>query len=184
MTSKILTGLLAGLAAVIWLVAPAEAATDAGDTATYLNELQRIAGQPVPYELGESDSATSGVHTMALDPYVCVLYPSQVHLRKSGGWGTVGAKPYTECSAGTPTSITQTSTLYIVEWAGLAYKTMQIRTVNNVGERKLEQRNVSWACLNGNNSVFQQKTNGTTVQAGKTYYSTVQTVRSTLSCGY
>lgn len=168
---------------VALLTTPAYAASS--DGADYLDQLQEIAGQPVTYQLDPSSPVESpSIQAKGLDPYVCNLHPSQVHLRKSGNYNTAGAKPYTNCTAGTPTSISHTSTLYIVEWAGLVYKPMQTKTSSNKGQKKLEQKNVAWTCKNKNDSIFQQKTDGVSVQAGKSYYATVQTVKVTWGCGY
>lgn len=180
---RIVSGVVAGMISVALLATSASAAPS--DDADYLGQLQEIAGQPVTYQPDPSSPVKSPtIQAKALDPYVCNLYPSAVHLRKSGNYNTAGAKPYTNCTAGTPTSISQTSTLYIVEWAGLVYKPMQTKTSSNTGQKKLEQQNVAWTCTNKNNSVFQQKTNGVSVQAGKSYYATVQTVKASWGCGY
>jgi hypothetical protein len=181
---RICVGVVGGLLAVSALSLPAHAADS--DAADYLNELQAIAGQPVVYHPASEpiSSSKKQVQPLALDPYGCTLYPSQVHLRKSGGYSTVGAKPYTTCVAGIPSSISQTSTLYIVEWAGLYYRPVQTKTSSNTLQKKLEQQNVAYSCVNSNNSIFQQKTDRVSVQGGQSYYSTVQTIRSTLACGY
>jgi hypothetical protein len=162
-------------------------ASDSDGQAEYLDELNAIAGQSVEYTPVPGEAADEGAMSakaVELDPFECNLYPSKTHLRKSGGYGTVGAKPYTICEAGKPTSISQTSTLYIVEWAGLSYKAMQTKSKSNHNASKLEQLDIAWSCKNWNNSVFQQKTDGVSVQRGKAYYASVSTVRNTWGCGY
>lgn len=180
----IIAAISASLLGATIVTSPATASVGE-DEAQYLNELNEIAGQSVQYAPSSIDGTQrSAQAARAVDPYVCILHPSRTHLRKSGGYGTVGAKPYTTCAAGTPSSISQTSTLYIVEWAGLSYKPMQTKTSSNRNQKKLEQKNVAWTCKNSNDSTFQQKTNGVSVQAGKSYYSTVTTVQDAHPCGY
>ena len=180
---KMLCATVIALCAVGLVAAPGYASARA-DSANYLNKLEAIAGRPADYVLDGATSRSPGPRPRALDPYLCNLHPSVVHLRKSGNYNVVGAKPYTKCTAGTPTSITQTSTLYIVEWAGLVYNAMLTKTSGNYGQKSYTQENVAWACYNKNSSVFQQKTNGVSVQAGKTYRATVQTTKVSLGCGY
>lgn len=96
----------------------------------------------------------------------------------------MGAKPYTECKLGPPTIISQSSTLYIVEWGGLYYKAMDSKTATSRNEKKLTQRNVEYFCANVNKSRFQQETKGYTVQGGRTYQSAVITPSADFECGY
>lgn len=144
-----------------------------------LDRLQAIVGQSVPYR-----AAGGAGQPMALDPYECTLYPSRVHPRTSSGKKSVGAKPYTECKLGPPTIISQSSTLYIVEWGGLYYKAMDSKTATSRNEKKLTQRNVEYFCANVNKSRFQQETKGYTVQGGRTYQSAVITPSADFECGY
>lgn len=159
--------------------APVElGAADSG----YMKELEAIAGEPQDYT-PVTDKSAGNFQTMALDPYKCTLWPSEVHLRKSGGWQTAGAKPYTKCTAGAPSHISQSSTLYMVEWAGLSYVHLTTKTVSNGGVRSLTQRNVEWRCKNSNNSRFNQQTKGYSVQGGRNYQSAVQTPIVSQKCG-
>ncbi|MFZ4842999.1 hypothetical protein [Mycetocola saprophilus] len=144
-----------------------------------LAELERIAGQPAQYV----PDASSGVSTRALDPFVCTLYPSVVHARKSGNYDTVGAKPYTKCQGGTPSLISMSSTLYMVEWAGLSYVKLQGATVSDQNVREFTMKNLAWICKNKNSSRFMQETKGYSVQRGKTYYSAVASRIDTIACG-
>jgi hypothetical protein len=177
MVKKLVCSVIVAALAVLLMASPAAADEPTPD---YLDELQRIAGQAVTYEPVDTD----GLRALALDPFTCTLYPSVVHFRTSSGRRSVGAKPYTRCTTGTPTTISQTSTLYIVEWAGAVYKPMVTRTATSRGVRNLDQKNVEWFCANGNSSRFQQETKGYSIQAGRTYQSAVLTARVDLSCGY
>jgi hypothetical protein len=147
-------------------------------SADYLEELEEIAGKPTAYTPAESE-----VQLMALDPAGCTLYPSRTHLRKSGGYGTVGAKPYTRCNSRV-SRISQESTLFIVEWAGLVHKPMLTKSSANQGQQNLTQTNLAWTCKNSNNSIFRQETRGTTTVGTKNYYSLVTTIKDTWGCGY
>lgn len=158
--------------------APPAAATDS----EYLEELEEIAGQPQDYELVDQDDAPA-VQPLALDPFKCKLHPSRVHPRKSGNYNVVGAKPYTRCTGGTPSHISQSSTLYMVEWAGLSYVPLVTKTVRNSNERNLTQKNINWVCKNKNKSRFNQQTKGHSVQRGRKYHSAVQTPIDTWPCG-
>lgn len=152
-----------------------------------LQKLEAIAGQPSEFLMGNTSTLEPKdglvAHPLALDSAGCTLYPSVVHLRKSGGYGTVGAKPYTRCVA--PVSrISQESTLYIIEWAGLVSKPMQTKNSTNTGQSSLTQQNVAWTCSNDHNSVFQQTTRGTITVGSKNYYTLVSTGKEKLPCGY
>lgn len=174
---SILGSLLAALM-MLCLAPPASAQQPETD---YLSELQRIAGESADYQQTPTET---DFRVLALDPFQCTLYPSVVHLRTSSGRRSVGAKPYTSCLAGAPSIISQTSTLYIVEFAGVVYKRMTSATATSRGVRSLNQRNVEWFCVNSNSSRFQQETKGYSVQAGRTYQSAVITARVDLACGY
>lgn len=171
MKIRVLAGFAIGVLSVGLLAAPASAATDRGDEgkAQYLEQLEASAGNPSKYTPTAPVGGDS-VRTLAIEPdyFNCTLFPSQVHLRKSGNFSVAGAKPYTECVAGTPSSISQTSTLYIVEWGGLAYKQMASMSAGNYNSRRLEQK----------------ETSGISVQNGRSFRSSVTTIRSSLPCGY
>ena len=145
-----------------------------------LDQLRAIADRAVPYHL--AGGAVDQIAT--LDPFQCTLNPSVVHPRTSSRGESVGAKPYTECEAGTPTIISQSSTLYIVEWAGAVYKPMATATATSRGVPKLTQKNVEWFCINRNLSTFQQETKGYTVQDGRTFESAVTSRKDDIDCGY
>lgn len=168
------------LAVLTVLCSAAPASAQEPDT-DYLDDLQRIAGESADYQ---QDPSAGELRTLALDPFQCTLYPSVVHFRTSSGRRSVGAKPYTSCRAGAPSIISQTSTLYIVEFAGAVYKNMASQTATSRGVRTLNQKNVEWFCKNSNSSRFQQETKGYSVQAGRTYQSAVITARVDLACGY
>jgi hypothetical protein len=153
-----------------------------------LDALRAIAGTPVEYSSESAERTSQSMTTSAgaqLDPFVCTLYPSEVHLRKSGGYGTAGAKPYTTCTAGTPSRITHRSTLFMVEWAGLSYVNLKEGpTQTGANTRSMTLTSFAWACKNSNNSKFMQTTDGTSIQQGTTYYSSVSTpVTDNLACG-
>jgi hypothetical protein len=149
-----------------------------------LKKLQKIAGQPVIYQPAPTEATSGMITTQAtFDPYVCTLYPSVVHLRASSGYGSVGAKPYTKCLVGTPSQITHSSVLYMVEWGGLSWVPMASRGQTGNYTRSLTLTSLEWFCKNRNTSRYVQTTNGTSVQAGRTYYSSVSTVKSPLGCG-
>ncbi|MFB8370695.1 hypothetical protein ACFC25_15185 [Pseudarthrobacter sp. NPDC055928] len=148
-----------------------------------LQKLQKIAGQPAIYKQLAGETTGEMITTQAFDPYVCTLYPSVVHPRQSSGYGSVGAKPYTKCLVGTPSQISHSSVLYIVEWCGLSWVPMASRGQTGYNTRSLTLTSLEWFCKNWNTSTFVQTTNGTSVQAGRTYYSSVSTVKTPLSCG-
>ncbi|MCA4133994.1 hypothetical protein [Arthrobacter sp. M4] len=148
-----------------------------------LKKLQKIAGKPVTYQPSLSESDNGLLTTASVDLFVCELHPSVVHLRSSSGNGAVGAKPYTKCLAGTPSQITHDSTLYMVEWFGLSYVSLASKSQTAYNTLSMTLTSLEWWCRNTNNSKFVQKTNGSSVQAGRTYYASVSTVQSTLSCG-
>jgi len=148
-----------------------------------LQKLQRIAGQPVTYQHSDGGTTSGMITAQAFDPYVCTLHPSVVHARQSSGYGSVGAKPYTKCLVGTPSQISHSSVLYIVEWGGLSWVPMASRGQTGYNTRSLTLTSLEWSCKNGNTSTFVQTTNGTSVQAGRTYYSSVSTVKTSLGCG-
>ncbi|MGP4968998.1 hypothetical protein ACTXJQ_17955 [Glutamicibacter ardleyensis] len=185
MKRRIISGLFVAIFAVSAAVAPVHASeTQASDTADYLAKLESIAGKPATYVSAVQPSGNIQVaQPAANDPAGCKLFPSKTHLRKSGNYGTVGAKPYTVCNSRI-TSIKQSSTLYIVEWAGMYSKPMMSRDSASRGEKTLTQKNLSWTCGNSNKSKFQQVTRGTTTVGAKNYFSIVSTVKDTWACGY
>ncbi len=145
------------------------------------NVVQLEEGSPAEYQPGDPGADT--VDTMAVDYYNCTLYPSVIHKRKSGSYNTVGAKPYTICTQGTPTRITHKSTLYKARWLGLNWESMVTKSNSGTNTRKLTLKTVEWRCRNSNNSNFIQRTSGTSVQAGRTFYANVSTTKTRLSCG-
>ena len=116
-------------AAVLAVLFTGSSAIASEPTAHYLDELRQVAAQPAPYQ--QLDGSPAQIAT--LDPFQCTLLPSIVHFRSSSAGQSVGAKPYTECKAGNPTIISQTSTLYIVEWAGAYSKPMVTTTATSRG---------------------------------------------------
>lgn len=155
------------------------------EEATYLDELLENAGQPATYSSVDPD-ADNGISARGFvpAPYNCTLYPSVVHVRtKSGEKLNVGAKPYTKCDKAV-SAIKQTSSLYIVEWAGTYYRPMVTDVVaNNVKQKTLTQQNVQYFCKNKNGSNFIQKTKGE-ITLNTRYYSAVTTPVKNLACGY
>lgn len=113
-----------------------------------------------------------------------ILNPNQVHKRKSGNCGSVGARPRTQCMNTFPSSIRHVSTLYIVEWGGLQYKEMAKVSGGNSGVQSYHTKNLEWYCKNGNKSVFQQHTSGRIVVGTRVLQTSVHTIKSTLDCGY
>jgi hypothetical protein len=162
---------------------PIGGATVSDAKAAELDALLAIAGQPVSYAPEGSEGAGVAARAAALDPYKCTLYPSVVHLRKSGNYGTVGAKPYTKCTAGTSTTITHDTVLYMVEWAGLSYVSLTGFPQIGTNTPSLTMKQLEWSCKNTNTSRFAQETKGSSIQAGTTYYSTVVTPIAELKCG-
>jgi len=75
-----------------------------------------------------------------------------IHKRASGSYNTVGAKPYTTCTAGTPTSISHSSTLYKARWLGLNWEAMVTKTNSNTYSSSLTLKTVEWRCKNSNGS--------------------------------
>lgn len=132
---------------------------------------------------GATEPEGSPLGTMANDYYNCVLYPSVVHKRTSSGKSSVGAKPYTKCTAGTPTKITHSSTLYKARWLGLNWEAMVTRSNSNTNQRNLTLKTVEWRCVNSNESNFIQRTTGTSVQKGRTFHAQVSTAKARLTCG-
>lgn len=119
----------------------------------------------------------------SVDYYNCVLHPSAVHKRKSGNHNTVGAKPYTKCSSGTPSTIHQDSTLKKARWLGLSWQSIDHKTQTGHNTRTMQLKTVSWTCQNSNNSNFLQTTSGYATEAGHTFYSAVSTSKTKLTCG-
>lgn len=194
---KALAGLATSLLAVSALSSPAFAdepeAVEA--TADFLTELREIEGQPAAYTAtpaSDSKASISGQDDVSVSPqvaypdvYACDLFPSVVHVRKSSGYGAVGAKPYTSCLGGSPTYIKHTSTLYIIEWAGLYFRDMGTWTTPEEWYTNFAQQlNVEYWCSNYNSSKFQQYAVGESLQVGTMYYSSVWTRQDTLGCGY
>lgn len=148
-----------------------------------LQKLQKIAGKPVTYQQAPSGTSGKVVTTQGFDPFVCNLHPSVVHPRSSSNKGSVGAKPYTKCLAGTPSRITHTSVLYMVEWFGLSWVPLASKPQTGANTRYMQLNSLEWFCNNRNTSTFAQKTSGTSVQLGRTYYASVSTVKTPLACG-
>jgi hypothetical protein len=140
-------------------------------------------GPKVRSSSGEAGLSAADVSALALGPYACTLYPSVVHLRKSGAYNTVGAKPYTKCTLGTPSLITHTSKLYKERWLGTNWELMVTKSNSAANVKTLTLKTVAWTCQNGNDSSFMQRTSGTSVEAGHTYYANVSTAETELACG-
>ena len=71
----------------------------------------------------------------------------------------------------------------MVEWAGLSYVTMASKGQTGYNTRNMTLKTLEWQCKNANKSKFVQRTNGSSVQNGRTYYSSVSTINSDLYCG-
>lgn len=110
----------------------------------------------------------------------CTLYPSVVHQRKSGNYGTVGNKPYTKCDVPV-TSIHQSTTVYKTAWWGNVNS--GTFTGGNGGEASYTQKNVAVTCTNSLSTTWFAVTDGTIVYNGTTYYSEVITDYATYDCG-
>jgi hypothetical protein len=180
------------ISALIFPVAGAQAATvndNSNDEVTptqveELDALREMAGQPTSYGSSADPVSLNRAGEYVQDPFVCTIYPSVVHLRKSGNYETVGAKPYTRCLAGIPEKLTHRSRLFMVEWAGLAY--VQVQDLTQVGNwvANLTFNSFEWTCENTNNSKFMQVTNGTALENGTTYYSgATAPVTEDIACG-
>lgn len=169
--------------ATIFLFTVSTSAQASPDDRNYLEELNQIAGEPQNYFSPVPGPTKLGAASFQLDPFECTLYPSVVHLRASSGYGSVGAKPYTRCLAGSPTYIKQSSSLYMVEWSGLSYVHLVTREARANYSANLTQQNVEWFCKNLNSSRFTQITNGSTLQRSTVYYAKVQTLTVTIGCG-
>lgn len=149
--------------------------------AQQLRRLEEIAGRERVYQEVPTPGMKSPQYYISSD---CKLKPERVHKRRSGNYGTVGAKPQTVCTSSTPTSIRHTSTLYIVELGGLRYKKMATVSGGNRNTKSYQTKNLEWSCRNKNNSKFQQHTIGVIVVNGRTLQTSAQTVKSVLDCGY
>ena len=109
-----------------------------------------------------------------------MLYPSVVHQRASGNYGTVGNKPYTNCDVPV-TSIHQSTTVYKTAWWGNVDS--GTFTGGNSGESTYTQKNVAVTCTNSLSTTWFAVTDGTLVYGGTTYYSEVITPYNTYDCG-
>lgn len=125
-----------------------------------------------------ASGASGGVTPLAAGP--CTLYPSKVHQRKSGNYGTVGNKPYTECSVSVA-SIHQSTTVYKTAWWGNVDSGTFPGGNRNVSTNT--QRNVEVTCTNSLSTTWFAVTDGTVVYGGTTYYSEVITPYNTYDCG-
>lgn len=173
------------LATIAFLMAAPFTAANAAnqDTSTSdaqeIQRLEEIAGKPTKYQEDPKSKTT----TYAVVDSGCTLDPSQVHKRKSGNWGTVGAKPSTKCNTNVK-RISHDSKLYIIEWAGLHRKEMAHKSNANTNQKSLTLTSLEWTCKNNHNSKFQQVTEGQVTTSVKTFVTTAATIKSTIDCGY
>ncbi len=156
------------------------------EEAQFLDQLQEIVAEGQPSSFVPLNSAGQGATTFGsgTDPYGCTLYPSVVHLRQSGSYKTVGAKPYTNCTIAAPNQINHSSTLYIVEWGGTVLKPMMTKSNWATNTYSLTLKSLEWSCVNSKSSTFVQKTSGSVRIGSTNYYSSVSTPYAGLACGY
>lgn len=157
-------------AASLGTAAPAQAQVD--------EDLGSVA---IPYVLSDTPLTEGGAAVRAVKEYgPCTLKLDNVHLRKSGNWGTIGYKAHTNCSAPV-TSITHSSNLryeYYTLWR-LALSGVQASARNTT---TLDQKNIAFKCNGTVNTRFVGVTLGTIVYQGKTYYARNYSALANLPC--
>ena len=135
----------------------------------------------VPFILEDGPRAPEH-YTAALTPKYgpCTLTLDNVHLRKSGNFGTVGFKARTSCSVPV-TSIHLKSDLrykYYTFW-NLAIGGVTDSAYNT---RFHIQKNLEFSCNGRVNTVFKGTTLGTIVYNGHKYYARAYSKTSSLNC--
>lgn len=133
----------------------------------------------IPYVLSESPSIDGAVNRSgSYGP--CTLKLDNVHLRKSGGWGTAGFKAHTHCTAKV-TSIHHSSDLRYkyYSWWKLAVGGVTADARNTT---QLDQTNLEFTCTGKVNTAFKGTTVGTIVYNGKTYYARGYSNTSLVPC--
>lgn len=129
------------------------------------------------------NAAAKAEEPLQANPAGCELFPSVVHLRKSGNFQTIGFKPYTICDYPV-TSITQVSQMYKYHFFGILTEPVGPPfTAGNVGQRTLQQKNVAVNCTNTKSTKWFGVADGTMVEGGETYVAQVRTDNVTKDCG-
>ena len=111
----------------------------------------------------------------------CLLSLEYLHLRKSGGYQTVGYKAKTTCSEIVESIHHDTDLRYkfSVWWL----KAGSTTSSSNRFQRSLYQQNVAFPCKNNNNTTWSGTTAGTIIHKGKPYYARKYVPVNTLACG-
>lgn len=111
----------------------------------------------------------------------CVLYPTVIYLRTSGGGNTLGAKPYTKCSV--PVTSIHHDTQLRYQWLWFWWRKADSYSGGNTGEANYTQRKVEWTCQGKDSTTWAGSTLGTIVYKGETYYALVYQTPVTKDCG-
>lgn len=136
----------------------------------------------VPYTSEPPGTASAlPAGTPPQDPDQCTLYASVVHQRSNQL--IVGNKPYTRCTAGAPSSISQLDTVYKQAFFGPSEQGV-FPGPGNRNESSYTQTNVEVICTNTKSTNWYAVVTGTIVENGTTYYAgPVQTPVSSWPCG-
>ncbi|WP_159612447.1 hypothetical protein [Glutamicibacter sp. JC586] len=111
----------------------------------------------------------------------CILKPEYLHLRKSGGYETVGYKTKTTCTSAV-TSVKHETDLrrkFMIWWKKAGNTTTSVSR----GEKSLYQQNVKFTCKNTKATNWSGTTLGTIVYKGKNYFARVYAPVKKLACG-
>ncbi|WP_156138661.1 beta strand repeat-containing protein [Microbacterium mangrovi] len=146
---------------------------------------------PSPY-MPESDPG-NGVQPLYAQYGQCTLYVPYPHLRKSGGYQTVGVKPLTYCPLLLMgTSVSNTTRMYwvrdfgIKSWdvqTGPKFVSYGATTWYDTRRSRYEQTNVVIQCHGTGGTWWIGKTTSNDVERARRYYTSASSIHRWLECG-
>jgi len=110
----------------------------------------------------------------------CWLYPHGVHTRKSGNWGTVGAKPETECQV--PVSVIRHETTIRYSWYIWWLQAGKTHVETDTNSKWFQSLELEYKCRGKGMTTWTGSTLGTIVFHGHKYYARVYHGVRDLAC--
>lgn len=111
----------------------------------------------------------------------CWLRPHGVHTRKSGSWGTVGAKPETECKV--PVSVIRHETTLRYSWYIWWLQAGWAHVETDTNSKWFQSVELEYKCRGKEMTTWTGTTLGTIVFRGHRYYARVYHGVRDLACG-
>ncbi|MFE3195443.1 hypothetical protein ACFXHA_41025 [Nocardia sp. NPDC059240] len=124
------------------------------------------------------------------DPANCHLQVPYPHLRKSGGYSTIGFKPITRCefpgmvqTVHNEMKLVQVYDYWFGTWEEHLGSPISDNPVYDANKQEWVSKNFAMTCKTGGMHAFIGETVSTIVEGGQTYYATAYSVVVQLPCG-